>query len=227
MPVADPTLQRRPPPRQRIVTSYEFQIGYKLDDVGPSGISSVELFITEDNGRKWWKYGDDADLKSPFDVKVRNDGVYGFAIRVSSGSGLTSDPPLPGEPPTIIVAVDQTAPTVELLPVQQGRGANANRILIRWKVTEDHPAEKPVSLQYAANLNGPWEPISDRKEELNGSFEWTVGPAVPTQFYIRVTARDVAGNVGNAETPQPIIVDLLRPTARIVDIEINPAPVPQ
>lgn len=226
-PLADPTLQRGPPPRQRIVTSYDFQIGYKLDDVGPSGVSAVELFITEDNGRKWWKYGDDADLKSPFDVKVRSDGVYGFAIRVSSGAGLSNDPPVPGEPPTIIVAVDQTAPTVELLPVQQGRGANVNRLLIRWKVVENHPAEKPVSLYYAANLNGPWEPISGWKEELNGSFEWIAGPAVPTQFYLRVMARDVAGNVGTADTPLPIIVDLLRPTARIVDVEMNSAPAPK
>lgn len=223
----DPSMQRRPPPRQRVVTSYDFQIGYKLDDVGPSGVSAVELFITEDNGRKWWKYGDDPDLKSPFDVKVRNDGVYGFAIRVSSGAGLTSDPPIPGEPPTIVVAVDQTPPIVELLPVQQGRGANANRVLIRWNVTEARPAEKPVSLYYAANLNGPWEPISGWKEELSGSFEWTVGPTVPTQFYIRVAARDAAGNVGKAESPQPIVVDLLRPTARIVDVEINAPSAPQ
>ena len=202
-------------------------MGYKLDEVGPSGVGGVELFITEDNGRKWWKYGDDPDQKSPFDVEVPHDGVYGFAIRARSGAGLSNDPPMPGDLPEIVVAVDQTAPIVELLPIQQGQGRNNNRLLIRWKITEDHPSDKPVSLYYAANLNGPWEPISGWKEELNGSFEWGVGPAVPTQFYVRVVARDVAGNVGKAETPQPVIVDVVQPSARIVDIEAPSGIIPQ
>ena len=210
---------RRVSSLQRVVTSRRFQVGYKLEDVGPSGIAAVELFITEDNGRKWWKYGDDPDQKSPFDVEVPRDGEFGFAIRVRSGAGLSNDPPAPGELPAIAIAVDQTAPIVELLPIQQGQGANINRLLIRWRITEDLPSDKPVSLYYAANRNGPWEPISGWKEDRNGAFEWTVGLGVPVQFYIRIMVRDAAGNVAKAETSQPIIVDRSRPTAQIIDVE--------
>ncbi len=231
-PPYEPQPQPQPQPRrlssrQRVVATRHFQIGYKLDDIGPSGVGGVELFITEDNGRKWWKYGDDPDQKSPFDVEVPRDGVYGFAIRVRSGAGLSNDPPVPGESPAIVIAVDQTAPLVEMLPIQQGQGNAINRLLIRWKVVEEHPAEKPVSLYYAANPNGPWEPISGWKDDLNGSFEWTVGAGVPSEFYVRVMVRDVAGNVGKAETQLPIVVDLQRPTARIVDVEVVPGSVPQ
>lgn len=209
--------------RQRVVRARRFQIGYELNDIGPSGVGVVELFITEDNGRTWWKYGDDPDQKSPFDVEVREDGVYGFAIRARSGAGLSTDAPVPGEPPAIVVAVDQTEPVVELLPVQQGQGANVNRLLLRWRITEDHPADRPVSLYYAEQLSGPWEPISGWREDPNGTYEWTAGPGVPSQFYIRVLARDSAGNVGKAESRTPIIVDLQRPTARIVDIDQTPS----
>lgn len=219
--------QRRPITKQRVVTSRRFQIGYEVEEVGPSGIGAIELFITENNGRKWWKYGDDADQKSPFDVEVPRDGVFGFAIRVSSLSGPAMDPPQPGEAPAIAVAVDQTAPVVELLPVQQGHGANVNRLTIRWKVTEENPSEKPISIYYSAGLNGPWEPISGWKDEPNGTFEWATGPGVPTRFYIRVAARDVAGNVGKAETPTPIVVDRVQPSARIVDVEKTPETSPQ
>ena len=215
-------IARRPGARERVVNTRRFQVNYKLDDIGPSGVSRVELFITEDNGRTWWTYGDDADLKSPFDVEVPHDGVYGFAIRVLSGAGLSTPAPASGEQPAIVVAVDQTPPTVELYPVQQGQGANANRILIRWKISEEHQSDRPISLYYAASLNGPWEPISGWREDSHGSFEWVVGPGVPTQFYVRVLARDSAGNVGKAETAQPIVVDLQRPTARIVDIDVVP-----
>lgn len=219
---SQPSTPRRGNGRLRVVSTRTFQIAYKLDDIGPSGLGGVELFITEDNGRTWWKYDDDADQKSPFDVKVQNDGLYGFSIRARSGAGLSNDPPLPNEPPAILIAVDQTAPQVEILPIQQGQGMNVNKLLIRWRIAEEHPADKPVSLYYAGNSNGPWEPISGWKEDLNGTFEWTVGPAVPSQFYIRVAARDTAGNIGQADTPTPIVVDLQRPTARIVDVEVTP-----
>lgn len=206
------------PGRHRVVNTHKFQLGYKIEDVGPSGIGVVELFITQDNGRKWWKYGDDPDQHSPFDVDVPQDGEYGFAIRVRSGAGLANEPPSQGEPPAIIVAVDQMPPVVEMLPVQQGQGASVNRLQIRWRIQDKYPSEKPVSLYYAANRNGPWESISGWKED-NGNFEWTVGPGVPAQLYLRVVARDLAGNVSKAESPTPVVVDLSRPSARIVDVE--------
>jgi hypothetical protein len=204
--------------QHRIVNSRRFQVGYTIDDVGPSGIGAVEMFITQDDGRKWWKYGDDPDRRSPFDVEVPQDGEYGFAIRVRSGVGLTNDPPLPGEPPAIVVAVDQTPPTVELLSAQQGQGANSNRVQVRWKIADDHLATKPVAVYYSASRSGPWEAVSGWTEDA-GSFEWPVAQGTPPQMYIRVVARDVAGNTSKAESPQPVLVDLARPTARIVDVE--------
>ncbi len=217
---------QRAPARHRVVNTRKFQVGYKIDDVGPSGIGGVEMFITQDNGRKWWKYGEDADQRSPFDVEVPQDGEYGFAIRVRSGAGLSNDPPLQGEAPAIVVAVDQTPPTVEMLPVQQGQGNSINRLQIRWRIQDDHPSDKPVSLYYAANRNGPWEPIVGWKED-SGSYEWTVGPGVPAQLFLRVVARDLAGNVSKAESPTPIVIDLSRPSARIVDVELPHTTGPQ
>uniref|UniRef100_A0A7C2JYP2 Ser-Thr-rich glycosyl-phosphatidyl-inositol-anchored membrane family protein n=1 Tax=Schlesneria paludicola TaxID=360056 RepID=A0A7C2JYP2_9PLAN len=209
--------------RQKVVNTLKFQLGYKVDDVGPSGVGGVELFITQDGGRQWFRYGEDADRTSPFEVTVPRDGEYGFTVRVRSGAGLGQEPPQPGEPPSIVVIVDQTPPLLELFPVQQGRGAELNQILIRWKITEARPSEKPVSLYYAATPAGPWEPISGWRPDT-GTFTWTAGPGAPSQFYIRIVARDAAGNTATAETPQPIVVDLSRPSARIVDVEVEGVP---
>lgn len=208
--------------RQRVVNTHRFQLGYKVDDVGPSGVGGVDLFITPDNGRQWFRYGEDVDRTSPFEVQVPRDGDYGFTVRVRSGAGLGMDPPVPGEPPSIQVIVDQTPPKLELLPIRQGRGTDLNQITIQWKITEERPADKPVSLYYAPTPQGPWEPISGWRADT-GSFAWSVGLGSPAQFWVRVVARDAAGNVSQAETTQPIMVDLARPTARIVDVEVLPA----
>lgn len=226
------TMARQPNPgprtagQKRVVNSRRFQIGYMVDDVGPSGIGAVELFITQDQGRKWWKYGDDPDRRSPFDVEVPQDGEYGFSIRVRSGVGLTNDPPLPGEPPSIVVAVDQTPPTVEILMAQQGQGSSSNRVQVRWRIADDHLAGQPVSVYYSATRTGPWEAVSGWTDD-KGGVEWAVTPGSPTQLYVRVVARDAAGNTAKAETAQPVLVDLSRPTARIVDVESPQAIAPK
>jgi hypothetical protein len=209
--------------RFRIVKSRKFQIGYKVDDVGPSGVSAVEFYVTQDNGAKWWKYGNDLDQKSPFQVVVPKDGVYGFALRVRSGVGLAADPPAPGDKPSIVISVDQAPPSVQLFPVQQGKGAALNQLQIRWRVTDENPAEKPIALYYSASRSGPWEPISGWLDNL-GSYNWGVGAGVPARLYIRVVARDAAGNVSQAETERPVIIDLAKPSARIVDVKAVASP---
>lgn len=209
-----------PSGRFRAVKSHRFEINYRIDDVGPSGVSAVELFVTQNNGQKWWKYGDDPDRQSPFVVDVPEDGIYGFAIRVRSGAGLTDDPPQPGEEPSVVIVVDRTPPTVQLMPVQQGNGGAMNKITISWRLSDDNPSDKPISLSYAANPNGPWEPICGWQPDT-GSYVWQVGQGVPSRLYVRLVARDAAGNHSFVDTPQPVLVDLSKPTARIIDVESN------
>ncbi len=206
--------------RFRAVKSHRFEVNYRIDDVGPSGVSAVELFVTQNNGQKWFKYGDDADKQSPFVVEVPEDGLYGFAIRLRSGAGLADDPPQPGEEPSIVIVVDRTPPKVQLSPIQQGAGGQMNKLTISWRVADDNPSDKPISLAYSATPNGPWEPICGWQPDT-GSYAWNVVQGVPSRFYVRIVARDAAGNHSFVDTPQPLLVDLSKPTARIVDVESN------
>lgn len=203
--------------RFRIVNSKQFQIGYRLQDVGPSGVSSVEVFITSDDGASWSRFGEDPDNVSPVTIDVPREGRYGFALAVRSGVGL-GEPPQPGDKPSIVVVVDQTPPTLEMLPLEQGRGRNMNKILIQWRLHDDNPADRPVAISYSANPQGPWVPITGWHENT-GSYVWSVGAGTPPRFYLRLEARDAAGNVQLAETPQPVLIDLSRPTAKILDVE--------
>jgi len=200
---------------QRVVNQKQFQINYKIDDVGPSGIQGIDLFITQDNGKKWWKYGTDMDRKSPFNVQVPSDGVYGFALRARSGTGWSADPPKPGDAPETLVNVDQTPPVLQLMPIQR---VQQQELLIQWKHQDVNPADQPISLYYSSQPQGPWEPISGWQND-RGGFVWKFGMDVPPRVYIRIAARDAAGNISHVITPQPVILDLSKPRARIVDVE--------
>jgi hypothetical protein len=208
----------RHPGRQRIVNSLEFEIDYRVEDVGPSGVGSVELYITQNDGRKWYLYGSDSDRTSPFEVKVPRDGVYGFAIRVHSGVGLAVAPPQPDDEPDVYVVVDKTPPVARVFPAQQGKGDLLDRIVVRWEVTDDNLAEMPIALEYSSTPGGPWEPVSGWLQNT-GTYAWSVRSGVPSKLYLRLTARDAAGNLTRAESQQPIFVDLSKPSARIVDVE--------
>jgi hypothetical protein len=41
---------------------------------------------------------------------------------------------------------------------------------------------------------------------------------VPARFHLRIEARDAAGNIRSVETPEPVLVDLARPTVKILDV---------
>ncbi|QDT53764.1 hypothetical protein Pan44_17870 [Caulifigura coniformis] len=207
----------------RSVRSRTFKIGYQLDDVGPSGVANVDLYITEDGGRKWFHYGSDADRQSPFDVTVPADGTYGFCIRVQNGLGVVADPPQPGDAPDIRISIDQSAPVAQLLPLRQGQGSHNNQVLIEWSVQDELLAEQPVALTFAESPTGPWRPITGWTEN-SGRYVWTITEPLKQRVYIRLEARDAAGNTSIALAEQPLLVDLSRPTARIVDVEVGRTP---
>jgi len=204
----------------RHVNSRSFRVGYELTDIGPSGVGSVDLYISEDGGSRWFHYGSDADRQSPFDVIVPRDGQYGFTIRVRNGLGVVDDPPQPGEPAEVVVVVDQTPPTVRLMPLQQASAAGAFQVRIGWYVQDDRLADRPVALYQSSSADGPWEPITGWIEN-QGRYLWTVSGLAPRNIFVRLEARDAAGNVAEAVTDRPILIDTSRPSARILDIDVQ------
>ena len=47
---------------------------------------------------------------------------------------------------------------------------------------------------------------------------WTITPDVPNSVYLRLTAKDQAGNVGEFVTRDPVTVDLNKPVAKFKGI---------
>src|SRR5262249_14015277 len=66
-------------PNRRLLNSTTISLNFEIKDKGPSGISAIELWFTQD-GRSWNKYPlpkppDGLEVQSPLTFKVNNEGV--------------------------------------------------------------------------------------------------------------------------------------------------------
>jgi hypothetical protein len=215
--VPSPALPNTVPghPVSQLVADSVFNVAYAIEDVGPSGLSSVEMFLTEDDGQHWFRYGNDTDMQSPMQVDVRGEGTFGFAIRVRNGVGFIDPPPQPGERPEIVVTVDRTAPVVELAMPQVRVNGNA-AVSLGWNVRDGQ--QTAVRLEWSSSASGPWVPVFDWQAD-RGHYEWPVSANMPHTMQFRLLARDAAGNIGSAQTSQPVLIDMKRPRARMLGVQ--------
>ena len=198
----------------QLVKHHIFNLEYQVDDVGPSGVSAIELFVTEDGGQHWFTYGSDDDERSPVLIDTRGEGTFGFAVRVRNGLGFADDAPQPGQAPEMSVTVDESLPVIELVQPKM-RTDGFGTIQLSWQVREQNPAGTPVRLEYAATPNGPWALVFDWQSDQSG-YQWEMRPGTPAQLYFRLLARDAAGNVATAQTMEPVVIDLHRPVGRLL-----------
>jgi hypothetical protein len=205
-------------PGTRWVNSKKISLKYEVKEEGPSGISVVELWATRD-GREWAKFNEDPSHQSPYVFDVSEEGVYGFTLVVRSGVGLSVRPPRPGERPQVWIEVDLTKPIVHWVNADVGRGADTGNLTITWKATDKNLAREPITISYAKDAAGLWTPIASNIEN-SGRFVWRMPTAnIPYKFYVKVEAADKAHNVGSAETPKAVIVDLHEPKGLILEVE--------
>ncbi|NOY30211.1 MAG: hypothetical protein GXP28_08530 [Planctomycetes bacterium] len=214
-----------PPPRpssraglsDRMVNSLAFDIEYDLESVGPWGVSKVELWGTHDDGQTWQSYTVDSDNRSPVRVSVPGEGVYGFRILVDGANGVGATPPRSGEKPELIVAVDLQAPRAELLSTELGQGNLADHLLLRWVVEDRNLEPRPIGLFYSTHPNGPWSTIASGLENT-GSYTWRLQRHMPNQFYVRLEARDMAGNLATHQSPTLISLSRPQPTGHLRNV---------
>jgi hypothetical protein len=199
------------------VNSKRVSLNYEIKDVGPSGISAVELWYTQD-GKKWEKFDTANQPRPPLVVEVKDDALYGFTLVARNGIGLGKRPPHAGDQPQIWVVVDTTNPVVKLLDVQAGVTGDMQYLNIRWKASDANLGQRPITLSYAEQAAGPWTVIASSIENT-GSYTWALPSGVPPRLLVRVEATDLVGNVGVAQMPEPILLDLSQPSISIVTVE--------
>lgn len=209
-------LGRGPMPPLQLVNNAQLTLDYELAKVGPSGLGKVELWMTQDDGRSWRKFAEDSDLKPPLTVDLPGEGIYGFCLVVQSKAGLGKRGPTPGDAPEMRIEVDTTTPAARLYAPEPD-AKRANSLVISWTATDRNLTANPITLQWAEKLGGMWETIGADLPN-SGRYTWQLPSTLPYKVYLRLIARDLAGNACVAETPEPVLVDLNEPEAKILGV---------
>ena len=177
--------------------------------------------MTRDEGQTWERLCEDPDHKSPVDIDLPGDGVYGLVLVVCSGSGTCSPIPARGDPPDYRVEVDTTGPAAQLTGVRPGSGADAGTIAITWTASDKNLKTEPIDLEYANRADGPWMPIA-KGIRNDGSYRWNAPRDLTGEIYVRLSASDEAGNTTTCVAPQPLVLDRSCPKGRILGLGAGP-----
>jgi len=232
-PAAGPATTGGPPQRPGVhyINSPQIAIPFRVSNVGVSGVPTMDLWVTRDNGRTWQKVprandepvgtlpstpGDGEALIKRFAYTAPGEGLYGFTVVVRSGVGIGDSDPRPGDAPRRLVEVDTTRPDVQLTATR-GAGVDVRNVTIEWSAKDKNLIDRPVTLLWSKAKDGPdWEPIV-ADLDAKGRYVWTITDQGPFQFYVQVRAVDRAGNIGTATGNELITVDLNRPKADLLD----------
>lgn len=209
-------------PARQVISTKHASIDYKIEPVGPSGIGKVEVWMTADQGASWQKVGEDIDRRSPAEVDLPGEGLFGIRLAVSNGNGFGGAAPAPNETPHAWVEVDLTPPSAQLRDVEPA--TRDGKLEIHWVVTDKNLPADPINLYYAAKKEGPWQPIA-RGVKNDGCYQWAFPHDAGNQFFVRLEVTDQAGNVTRRETPIPVVLDMTEPHALVVGVTgVNATP---
>ncbi len=208
-------LSQRTPGSRKLINTLRAQIDYRLDSVGPSGVGKVELFLTADNGQSWQPAGEDLDKRSPAEVDLPGEGIYGIRLVITNNHGFGGKHPVRGDAPHIVVESDVNAPSVVFRPIEMV--PQQASIDIHWTAQDNKQlAFDPISIYYRSRSDGAWAAIA-RNVKNDGQYRWAFPRDIGGQFFLKIEAVDQAGNVARAESPA-ISLDLQVPNVEVVDV---------
>lgn len=205
-----------PPPgvNPRMVNSRRFELEYDVEATGSSSIAQVELWATRDAGRTWSLLGRDPDQQSPYVVHVDDEGIYGFRMVIETANGLRSPTPESGDLPEVWVGVDVTKPSARIVSVQQRGDEQGPTLDIRWEADDRLLTSRPITLSFAEQPDGPWTTIASGLPNTH-AYDWRFDVRTPERIYVKLDVRDVAGNAASFVTPEPAVIERVRPQGRI------------
>jgi hypothetical protein len=228
-----------PQPRIGYVKQLDFHVDYTVQKMGRSGVQAAHLFVLREQGG--WELvkrhpvellPDDKSHALSVPYKAEREGTFGFYVIPESGAGKRDDDPKRDDPPMVLVVVDTTKPKVQLTGVQvKPGGAKGPVVEFTWEASDPNLMPQPVRLEWSLDKSAAvWTEVKSQLDNnltaTSGRYAWEVPDEKVWKFWVRMSALDKAGNVGEHVWPQEVLVDLVKPSATIDRVRGSPATAP-
>ncbi|MCS6970802.1 MAG: hypothetical protein RMM29_00165 [Planctomycetota bacterium] len=206
----------------------ETALDLEVNDQGPAGLSAARLWVSQDDGVSWVE---GPTIAAPFKQvswRAPQDGVFRLYVVATDGAGNVTQAPQGKVGETIIV--DTSAPTVLLASAIGISDAAApapgrrdfkpgDRVQVVFTVKDANLQPNSISVLWQMESGKPWVELG-RNLPHDQAFRFQIpnDVAATKSARIKVTAADLAGNVGEAVAAEAFTIQTL---AQIGDIVIE------
>lgn len=196
----------------------------QAQDAGPAGLSSVQLWISRDDGKTWGEGPLVADGpliasgSGSIAWQAPSDGRYRLALVCIDQAGNPSlTPKGPGEDQATLI-VDSQKPVVTLatatgIAEAAGGGPNArnafkagDRVAVNFAIQDANLAQNPVTVLFSRDDGKTWQELA-KAQPADTAYRFEI-PAGPDTNAARIAVRaiDIAGNVGDVVAQQSFMI---------------------
>ena len=81
------------PANRTLLPSTQASVEYRVDQQGPSGVGKVQIYVTGDQGQSWQLLKEDVSKRSPLEVKMPGEGLFGINVVITNGNGFGGTAP--------------------------------------------------------------------------------------------------------------------------------------
>ena len=82
LPAPECSTVRKDSAKRQLVNQNKLFLDYQIENPRQSNAANVELWITRDQGKTWTKHAQHTRAKSPIEVNMPEDGLYGLSLVV-------------------------------------------------------------------------------------------------------------------------------------------------
>jgi hypothetical protein len=168
-----------------------------VTDAGERQLQEVRLWVSEDQGQSWRKYGNGvAPEQRGFTFRAEHDGHYWFTVQTVDFAGRLNPPTVQGPQPQpgalpLKVCVDTRRPDITL----RSRPAREGMVAVEWDIREENLDPSSFTLEYRLPGSVEWIPLV-AEPSLLGERAWT--PGTTGAVAVRLRVRDLAKNEAEA-----------------------------
>ncbi len=200
-----------------ITAAHDVNLSLQVRDVGPAGLSTARLWVSQDDGTSW---AEGPFINDPFNAvawKAASDGKFRLAVIATDQAGNSTPIPKGKADDQFILTVDTTAPSIQLssaIGIVEADKAVGNRRAFKPGVRVQVPFAikdaniKPNSVTVSLQTD-PAKGWTDLGKDLptDSAFRFDIPVADTKTARIRITAVDLAGNVGEVVAVETFQID--------------------